>query len=610
MTAGSTFAQGKEGANQPPFREINLNLTEGIVNQPLPFDVPFILTGSVPNTVISVKAYLQRATAAPPPEPGALQPVQGVNCNGIDWSTLNPIATWVVPPASALPATGTAPATARTRTFRLLFPAIEVNTSYCTHFEMERQVSARDATEFRTKAAAAIDTVLRTLGLEAGNLTRDEIEALRQRLITAITATNSGIRAMPGTLFDSRPVDTMSEEELQRAQTDLSDRLTLVLQAQNQRIQQIDNYVNDVQNAFAVANSIRADAFMLGNAEALIKQLPPNDGTTFRQVLSGQSTDLVATITGLTPAQARSGADPRNVVGGIWSATTTDPCDVKEIAGMSASVNNTAALFLAVLTPLEAPAFVKTLKPPDNKQRQALVAQVKQLLSYLVGAREALNNVQQRLCDRAVAIEAIALVLRTEVQDEVTLLVTTTGDFATRHTWYFSVDVGLAVAPVIGEVFPYVGINIYFRPVNKEAPLSSLSNTFSRRFSAMIGYTWTDNLLKDNERLGIFTRDNAVGVSVENQDADAMLVFGAGLRVTDALRLAGGALLFKSEDPNPLITDTKLQVTPFFSMSFDWDAVGSIKGLGGLMGLGGTPVPVKIGAPNPPPANEPEPEEK
>jgi hypothetical protein len=120
----------------------------------------------------------------------------------------------------------------------------------------------------------------------------------------------------------------------------------------------------------------------------------------------------------------------------------------------------------------------------------------------------------------------------------------------------------------------------------------------------MLGYTWTDNLLKPNKRLGLFNRDEAIGQSVEDEPADAMLVAGAGLRINDVLRIAGGALVFKAAKTNPLLTDTDLKVTPFFSMSWDWDAVGNIRGLGGLMGFGNSPIPVAVTQRDPPPAQE------
>jgi hypothetical protein len=75
------------------------------------------------------------------------------------------------------------------------------------------------------------------------------------------------------------------------------------------------------------------------------------------------------------------------------------------------------------------------------------------------------------------------------------------------------------------------------------------------------------------------TRDNLFG----NQ----ALLAGAGLRITDTIRLGAGALLFKEKDPNPLITRFRVASTYYFSLSFDLNVAKAFKGgLGGLFGSG------------------------
>jgi hypothetical protein len=131
-------------------------------------------------------------------------------------------------------------------------------------------------------------------------------------------------------------------------------------------------------------------------------------------------------------------------------------------------------------------------------------------------------------------------------------------DFNTRSTWYLSVDIGLGFAPRLKSAFPYAGGNIYFRPVNKEAPLS-LRGSPGRRFSAMVGATFSTDLTKPGE--------------IQNSLGTRMLLVGAGYRLTDILRFGAGAVVVKALSPNPLITtDIGVQFTPFFSLSIDWDA--------------------------------------
>jgi hypothetical protein len=103
---------------------------------------------------------------------------------------------------------------------------------------------------------------------------------------------------------------------------------------------------------------------------------------------------------------------------------------------------------------------------------------------------------------------------------------------------------------------PYAGTNIYLRPVNPDVPLSQ-KDGFSRRFSFTLGYT-LQGIADTNER----TRKDLFG--------GGSLVVGAGLRLTESLRVAGGALLFIKKNPNPLITGETVAATPYVSFSFDW----------------------------------------
>ena len=136
-------------------------------------------------------------------------------------------------------------------------------------------------------------------------------------------------------------------------------------------------------------------------------------------------------------------------------------------------------------------------------------------------------------------------------------------------------DTGVAISPVINEIYPYVGTNIYFRPVNKDAP----PGPFLTRFAALVGFTWTTNLKKAGQRQALYGQD-------------AMLVVGGGLRFTEVLRGNGGVLVFKGIDPNPLLNKTRLSVTPFFSFSADIDLGGIVAGVFGVKPpakfLGGT----------------------
>ena len=111
----------------------------------------------------------------------------------------------------------------------------------------------------------------------------------------------------------------------------------------------------------------------------------------------------------------------------------------------------------------------------------------------------------------------------------------------------------------IGAV--YVGTNIYFRPINTDAPLSEAGG-IGRRLALTVGVT-VSSIGDKNDR----TRSDLFW----NQS----LVLGAGYRLTSSIRAGAGALVFLESDPNPLITERDVATTWYVSFSFDVD-VGRI----------------------------------
>jgi len=251
----------------------------------------------------------------------------------------------------------------------------------------------------------------------------------------------------------------------------------------------------------------------------------------------------------------------------VWTASDVDD-RVARITTLAADLDN---LRVAVLS-LAAPPFVSALGAPITLGGlQALAANIDATAREIRLELASLVAVQRILAARQAHIADMSAELTVAARSSTVLLATSVGDFSTRHSWYLSADLGLGVAPVINEVFPYAGMNIYFRPVNKAAPLQefgSFAKSFTRRASLLVGVTVAANLAKAGEREALI-------------GSNQTLLAGGGVRVTDSIRVAGGVLLFRALDPNPLIDHTKLQVTPFFSVSVDWDVKGTFSGLAG-----------------------------
>ncbi len=125
---------------------------------------------------------------------------------------------------------------------------------------------------------------------------------------------------------------------------------------------------------------------------------------------------------------------------------------------------------------------------------------------------------------------------------------------------YVSLDAGIAYPWRLENMVFYAGTNIYFRPINKAAPLR-YKGTFLHRFALTVGITTT---VTDASR-----RAEDLRATPDNEDTSNSLLLGGGLRVTPSLRVGAGVLVFKESDPNPLIKQTSVAVTPYVAFAAD-----------------------------------------
>jgi hypothetical protein len=140
-----------------------------------------------------------------------------------------------------------------------------------------------------------------------------------------------------------------------------------------------------------------------------------------------------------------------------------------------------------------------------------------------------------------------------------------TADGHTGQKNYVSVDAGVLFAGDIGVGALYVGGNIYFRPVNKDAPLGFLFRDIGRRLALTVGLTLSSVADETHKtRADLFWNQS--------------LVLGAGYRITSSVRGGAGALVFRESDPNPLVTRTSTAATWYASFSLDLDLLKGFAG--------------------------------
>lgn len=167
---------------------------------------------------------------------------------------------------------------------------------------------------------------------------------------------------------------------------------------------------------------------------------------------------------------------------------------------------------------------------------------------------EGLNELKETTLNRFPDVLADKFVSATYIVNDQSYI-----DAVSQSTPYIGLDVGLAYIPGYEQLFIYEGVNFYFMPVNKDAPLSNFCKRrywWLKRLSIHLGLT--QNLIKvENNRY------------VPLIDGIGSLLIGAGLRINRIMRINAGYMFFYEKDNNPLKDEKHFTALPQFSFTFD-----------------------------------------
>lgn len=553
------------------FVVVEADLEGQLFTSVLPFDVPFILTGAVPDGVSTLevrcwKLDTDSKTRRPmvrSPQELAQNPLDGA-CFGGDalrWS--NTIA-----PNAAAPK------------FRLLVPPLAGESFYQFKFSAEKKVTPEEAKAFVDKIDDQLDTFLwgnAQSGSDlpaTGDLTRAETPTLRKQMLAELIVAAGADRVVEeGSVFNP---DT-STDAVQAVFTDL---VAPVRDAQSK----IDRLAESYEDEITVLNprlaTLATDPALAALRVALAARAageesfrPLSDEVTAAQalpaalVLASDDRSSPASLAafveqarGYLATHGGAIADLRSLLAG--KPAEEDGSVESQLAPLVAA-GALGAGDVAALRALGAPTgLVGSIDRALNPQPGSAVSRLGLLLDQLDG----------QLRSRAAAVLAVVEAVRVRAVNTVVIAGSTTGSFATQSKNYISADTGVLCAPELDDCTTYVGTNLYFGPVNKDAPLSQFGPFFSRpslkrRVSITVGLTVQG--IADGK-----TRDDLIN----NQS----LVLGLGARLSNSVRITTGALLFKQLDPNPLIDDETLTTSWFLALSFDLDVAKSIRGIGTL----------------------------
>ncbi|HEV2853500.1 MAG TPA: hypothetical protein VHC97_11915 [Thermoanaerobaculia bacterium] len=570
LAARAGWTQGPAPTPVPPdsdFDVVQVDLEGQLFNRVLPFDVPFILTGMVPTGVtrLEVRCWVlppDRGKSSGSPV-GFSAEVLRAQPDGDCW------------PGGALVWRNTIDPAASNPTFRLMVPRLEAENFYQFKFSFEKKVSPEDAQAFAREVRGVVDGFLwgdpnSTADLPlSGDLTVAEMQAIRTGLIQALQDVTSADRVTePGSVLNPDTPFEMVRDEFNRL-------LRPVRNVQGQINDTAEDYEDEIADLNPLLAQLRADPMLQKLASALAARAASDPSA------QDHAEEVAAALAvGDAPVLLRS---DRQSAAALASFVQKSAPYYADAAAKMGKLQDLLANKLigadGTPKPFAQPLVTAGQLAMEDLTRLAALGQPTQPVG---SASRALARVGGILSDRlagllasrASAVAAVAEAYRTHVEGLSIIAGSTTGSFQTQSRNYISADTGIVCTPELGECNTYAGSNIYFRPINKAAPLNQFGGffqTLDRRVSLTIGLTATG--VGDGK-----TRDDLFGTQ--------SLLLGLGARMTNSMRLTAGGLLFKELDPNPLVNDETLTTTYFLSFSFDIDVAPMLQGLSGLFKTG------------------------
>ena len=554
-------------ATDTGFADVVFDTSAGTFGGVLPFDVPVRICAQVPEGTT-------RATVCYAGNKRRQGPLNvGPNCDCRDRSVA-----WSAESERAPNGT----------TVRWLIDRLEAERYYVFCFGFEKKATVDEVAAFRTQARTVLDESIGQL--RSATLTPTETqqicEDLRGRLLE-VTGTDRVLTR--GTVFDCDPANLGA----------FSDRIIRGILAP-QRLAQITlegvpgsgarpaipGLAQRQADLGAELAAIQATP-ALSRLSELIEQQAAVDAAIAARVksLCPNCTALIGP-TAVPAAQLAQGADAV----GAAPAPLTPNSDPAQAAAMARSYTATAENLDGLgrlIAWVQGDGAATVGAGLDDAERAALAApggpleKASGLATTLAGLSR--GNLATQLGARAQALAELVDKLAVDARTVVLADASTLGNFTTRQTNYISLDAGFVWAPELDEVVPYAGTNFYLRPVNKNAPLSTLGSfgqTFTRRFAFTLALTGSS----------IADENDTAGLARDDLFASQSLLAGAGLRITDSFRVGGGAIVFKRLDPDPLVDESKLYSSWYLTLSFDIDVVRLFSAnLGGV--LNPTPAP-------------------
>ncbi|MFY9823062.1 MAG: hypothetical protein WAM82_16895 [Thermoanaerobaculia bacterium] len=542
------------------FAEVSVNLNAGTFNRVLPFDVPVRVCGTAPAGTTSMA-------------------VQYVVSKKADIS-MDDTCRVLLPAGSRLQPEPAILGRLDGTTFRVILPPLMAERYYAFCFERRAKLPDDLAAKFKSQAREILDR--RLAEVTSGDLSPQQSLKLRTELYSRLAA---AANADDLALTESTVFDLKTGYDEMRSEGRVHGLVLKVLDPQRREARIVAGdprgglpALSERQLDFKGAlQAVRASPALARLADQLGKNAQTD--TTLQELLASRNFKAALALLHADDDQLSLVAQGRET--GEAAPNLQDQDQAMGMASryddVSAALSGLAGLIRKVADSPPASSLRAGLSAEDLTALRALadpagpLTKAANLAFTLSGLAQ---DLETALAERSTAISALAEVVRVEASQVEVVDGSTTGNFATAQNNYTSADAGILFAPQLSKGLSYVGMNFYFRPVNKDADLSQFGS-FSRRFAMTLGLTVES--VADGGGGTLQTRKDLFG----NQS----LVLGGGLRVTSSFRAAAGAVIFQKKDRDPLVSKYSTGATYYFSLSFDLNVAKAFQGgFGSLFG--------------------------
>lgn len=524
---------------QDVFIRVPVELGGTATRMTLPFGEPFLLVGAAPTELNFVTArYLVFRGSAPSRD----------SCRTVLDSS--------APVFNHMAQAWVRDSRLKSDTFSVLVTRnLQANQRYAICLRTQSAFDSTALTKFQARAYAILDSAYAAQNDTTGSLLLPaaQIHTLQQALAKALPLGPGDSADVKGTIFDA------SDPNVTEKNLVFTDNLLTLQRQRFLSSHQLDTTQNQIR---VHLGGLRND----GSLRAIAGTLSPGVW------VPGMDASMVVRVA--ATARMLGYPDPELILAVADGEAVLDPSalvSVKEPAEIAVRAARIDSTYHRLTELRDFAAVLQGSRPLQRRtgvsarEARLLFARLDRVLESLEQHRHASAQWARADAGRRALLVNAARSLSVRASNDVPVIGTSISSFETRAKQFVTADLGVAYAPGMGEVVPYFGASFYLGALNKRVPLSVAKPPELDRWSLTVGVTASSLARKD-------VRDDLFG--------SHSLLLGVGRRMADPIRLTGGAVLYRRLDVNPLVDDTHIAVSPFLSLSFDFDAKSALGGLG------------------------------